>query len=79
MKGTQGIAILAAAMAWQPLALADEYEGAARLAQQLAIPVAALISVPLQLNYNSNIGPEDDGDQWVLNVQPVIPFSLSDD
>jgi len=79
MKRTLAIVILAAALAWQPLALADEYAGEAKLAQQLANPVAALISVPLQLNYNSNIGPEDDGNQWVLNIQPVIPFSLSDD
>jgi len=50
-----------------------------QLAQQLANPVAALISVPFQLNYNSDIGPVDDGEQWVLNFQPVIPFSLNDD
>jgi hypothetical protein len=56
-------------------ALADEYE--VELALQLANPVAALISVPLQLNYESDIGPVDDGDRWFLNVQPVIPFDLS--
>jgi hypothetical protein len=49
------------------------------LALQLSNPVAALISVPLQLNYDRDIGPVDDGDRWQLNVQPVIPFSLNDD
>jgi len=58
-------------------ATADASES--QLAQQLANPVAALISVPFQLNYNSNIGPANDGDQWSLNVQPVIPFSLNKD
>jgi hypothetical protein len=49
------------------------------LAMQLSNPVAALISVPLQLNYDENIGPADRGDRWLLNVQPVIPFDLNDD
>jgi hypothetical protein len=49
------------------------------LAKKLQNPVAALISVPFQLNYDQNIGPEDDGYRWTLNIQPVIPFSLSDD
>ena len=70
-------AIIAASVVWQLPASASDSEQ--QLAQQLANPVAALISVPLQLNYNSNIGPADDGRQWVLNVQPVIPFSLNED
>lgn len=41
--------------------------------------MAALISVPLQLNYDQNIGASDDGERVTLNVQPVIPFSLNDD
>jgi hypothetical protein len=49
------------------------------LALQLSNPVAALISVPLQLNYDQDVGPVDDGDRWLLNVQPVIPFDLNDD
>ncbi len=61
--------------------LADETGGAdeSSLAMQLSNPVAALISVPLQLNYDQDIGPADDGDRWLLNVQPVIPFELNDD
>jgi hypothetical protein len=49
------------------------------LAKQLSNPVASLISVPLQGNYNGNIGPEEDGTQWYVNVQPVVPFALDAD
>jgi hypothetical protein len=39
-------------------------------------PVASLISVPVQDNFNFNITP-DDRTQNVLNVQPVIPVRIS--
>ncbi len=47
------------------------------LARQLANPVAALISVPFQLNYDRDMGPANDGRRYLLNVQPVIPISLN--
>jgi hypothetical protein len=48
------------------------------LAKQLNNPIADLISVPFQLNRDQNLG-RADGDRWTLNVQPVVPFSLSPD
>ena len=50
----------------------------AELAKKLANPVASLISVPLQFNYDEGYGPKDAG-IWRLNVQPVIPVSLNEE
>ncbi|HNQ89559.1 MAG TPA: transporter [Verrucomicrobiota bacterium] len=42
-------------------------------------PLASLISLPLQSNFDWGAGPNDDGFQYKLTVQPVIPVSLSED
>ncbi|WP_051315195.1 hypothetical protein [Algoriphagus terrigena] len=51
---------------------------AQELSDKLANPVASLISVPLQNNMTYGIGPYN-GSKYVINVQPVIPFSISED
>lgn len=52
---------------------------AAELAKQLQNPVASLISVPFQNNFDFNLGPNGDGFRYTLNFQPVVPFSLTQD
>lgn len=47
------------------------------LAKAAQNPVADLISLPFQNNTNFGLGP-DDRVQNVLNVQPVVPFNLSE-
>ena len=53
--------------------------GDAELAQELSNPLADLMSIPFQMNYDRNIGPRDDGKKLQTNIQPVIPFGLNED
>ena len=70
------LAISALALAAPAQAQDDQ---AAELAKKLANPIASLVSVPLQYNYDEYGGANDGAAVSRLNVQPVIPFSLNDD
>lgn len=50
---------------------------ASDLASKLTNPVADLISVPFQYNYDTNIGIDKKGTANTLVVQPVIPLKLN--
>ena len=58
------------------LAHAQTEASSAELAKKLQNPVASLISVPLQSNWDFGIGSAN-AMRYTLNVQPVIPFSLN--
>ena len=49
------------------------------MAKKLSNPLAALISVPIQYNYDEYGGANDGAAVNKLIVQPVIPFSLNED
>ncbi len=53
--------------------------GEADLAQELTNPIADLMTIPVQMNFDHNIGPGDDGTKITTNVQPVIPFDINED
>jgi hypothetical protein len=68
----------ARAVAAEPKGPAAAGADADALAQQVANPVAALISVPMQFNWDTGMGPGGDGSRTTLNLQPVVPFSLGE-
>ncbi len=76
MRRSLAFAVLLSATCAAGSSVADE---AADLAQELANPLAAIISVPFQLNYDDNLGVLDQGSRTTLNFQPVVPFQLGDD
>ncbi len=47
------------------------------LAKQLSNPIADLVSVPVQFNWENGVGPNDDL-RFVMNVQPVVPFKINE-
>jgi hypothetical protein len=73
--------IAAACLAALAIASADAWaqQSEEEIAKAAQNPVAAMISLPLQYNYDQNIGPLEDGHKSYINVQPVIPFSLNED
>lgn len=71
------LTLTATTLVAQDAAAEDEKAKAAELAMKLQNPVASLISVPIQNNWDFGIGAAD-AMRYTANVQPVIPFSISE-
>lgn len=48
-------------------------------AKQLANPIAPLISVPFEADYDDDINTNNKGSAWAINVKPVIPININKD
>jgi hypothetical protein len=53
--------------------------GNADLAQELTNPIANLVTIPVQMNFDRDIGLDDKGKKFFTNIQPVIPVDINDD
>jgi hypothetical protein len=87
MKTTRRQTLLAAALvgalAFPTTALfaqdaTDDKAAEAELAKKLQNPIASLVSVPIQNNWDFGIGPAN-AMKYTANIQPVIPLSISED
>jgi len=68
--------IMALLILTQSFAIASDSDE--ELAKKTQNPVANLISLPFQSNWDFNIGPNDNKSNFLLNIQPVIPVSLGE-
>jgi hypothetical protein len=81
---------IVAAMAWASAAAAEDAPALGgsndstkekfveQLAREAQNPVADVISVPFQSNFNFDVGPYRKL-QYILNIQPVVPIHLTED
>ncbi len=76
--GLVALAIVVVAAAGPAPCLAQDETDLADLAKQTQNPVSDLISLPFQKNFNFDLGPRHDF-QYVLNIQPVVPFHVTRD
>ena len=75
VRATIVVAFMAAATTFG-LASPAAAQDADALAKQTQNPVASLISVPFQANWDFGLG-DRDATGTLLNIQPVIPFGVS--
>jgi hypothetical protein len=74
IRGTGRATLLLLLVLSAPVRAQDDSE----LAKKTQNPVAELISAPFENNVRLGVGPQDDV-QYILNIQPIVPFRLTDE
>jgi hypothetical protein len=67
----------ALAQAPTPAAGSGGVSDAAALADKIANPIAAVIQVPFQFNYDRGMGRDQEGSMTYMKFQPVVPIEVS--
>ena len=70
------LVMASAAYAQEPSAPQDHAE---ELAKKLTNPVAAMISLQVQTNFDFKVGPNQEGFRYSANLLPTLPITLSDE
>jgi hypothetical protein len=74
-RGIFACGLFAAVLAMPSIAMTDAETKA--LAKKSQNPVAKMISVPFEYNFNGEFGP-NNGKQHVLNIKPVLPVAIGE-
>ena len=78
-RDTIRLLILIIASVWFSTQAAAQEQKDADLAQELTNPIADIMTIPIQINFDDNIGINDEGSKTTTNIQPVIPFEINKD
>ena len=73
LKARPLVCVMCCCLAVCGVAAAQDEGDAATLAKAAQNPLATMVTLPLQANFNTGFGPYDR-QFFNLNIQPVVPF-----
>jgi len=73
-----GLATLFCVLCTPPIIAQEKEQDKASVAQEIANPLTTMIFIPIQYNFDPNMGVNEEGRFSSLYVQPIISFKLSE-